>query len=356
MHRTERLGAGGPAGFALLLEVISTEGLWATEEASFAITADALGQLVRAIAADREVLSRARRELHKFWFDCVWALTFPTLEKSEAENRCGLLRANLNRGLHECADHRVPSLDLLHDFIDTLCAGLHACLSKGEDSLVRRAGRKKRTFENRRGFWPTCREQLFPFGATLGVRSLLTWAVSLSTPFPLHLVSDILWVSHPVVFHEVMEYDFLRKLLLDAVVRRAGQYGLSLHRADTFLPPMYGDGFPIPPVSQKHGQANMKAAIAVLNSVHNSPDADPNSLVKFVETQETLLYTSLQLLLSREPDRSSQLFHTIASLAAALYTRHLPKKQYFGHVMAEEIVAHGALHDHLTLFDVLHRV
>ncbi|EJD40508.1 hypothetical protein AURDEDRAFT_146372 [Auricularia subglabra TFB-10046 SS5] len=301
---------------------------------------DLAGDFVKDSAA----LDEARKDVHKLWDNCAWALNFPSMEEPLIELISDEHRSKAARALAACAHHatQVHSEDILQDFMGGVCACLHACLSRGESSAVQRSAKRKRPYENHGGYWPKHSMQLFPYDEQPGVQSVLFWCSKLESPWALHLLADILRIAHPLVFYEIMEAEgTLHRDLIITVVRRLAGFAQWMIRS--------GDDDPIPDPDPNE---DLRATVSFLRSVNNSPDALPSALLMFADGLEGELFTALQLAL-RTIDRSEPICRSLILLCATLY-HHIPTPDP-NTLLCPDILPYTRVHETLSVHGVVHR-
>ncbi|EJD35159.1 hypothetical protein AURDEDRAFT_188833 [Auricularia subglabra TFB-10046 SS5] len=276
-----------------------------------------------ALVAEPDALDELRRGLHELWDACVTAIAVLAPEDENAAFRRSLRitvsRCSLHANSHNTAakDEESDDIDLVHDFVDAACGCLHACLSVGERSAVSRAQKKHKAFSNKRGAWPMRQEDLFPSGADSegaysDVKNIIRWSMSVEKSNPALLLADMLFIAHPIVFPAVMaERDDLVESLADWIFNPAAVRMYT--RVE--LPDM--DAF-------ARGDQKTAAAVAVMSSLRDAPDAEPNSFLVFTLDHEDNLFQAANIgigVLTARHGPESELLGEVASLAAIMHTR-----------------------------------
>ncbi|EJD39632.1 hypothetical protein AURDEDRAFT_116069, partial [Auricularia subglabra TFB-10046 SS5] len=241
------------------------------------------------------------------------AITLPAHgdPKRESARFLRSLRAAATRCAHD-ADTASFGTYLIKAFIDAACNCLHVCLAVGERSAVSRAGMKHKAFSNKRGAWPMCQEDLFPSGVDaagklIDVLKIKAWSVYVESPNPAFLLSDLIYLAHPLVFPVLVED---RKDLVLLVGRWicnpvAGRMLVGLEELDDSA-------------FQMHDQQTA-AAVALLRSMRDAPDASPDALLQFTLEKEEFLFSSAEFglkTLEKLHGPDSALAGEIATLAA----------------------------------------
>ncbi|EJD38220.1 hypothetical protein AURDEDRAFT_116573 [Auricularia subglabra TFB-10046 SS5] len=250
-----------------------------------------------ALVADPARLPRLRADCHAV-FDACLTLLCTWFRVRDDFALLLLLASNTAR----CPIHgrRITRLEaasstLPLEFYNTTWIILTTALDAGSKAPAMRVLSNK-SFSDRAGRWPSKIDMLFPLGVEDTVSALLEFGERFSSPAPMSVFKDILWIARSIVWPVIISEPYRRRFLTIII---------------TLIDPANG-AKTYPDTHWLHVLPVIELAAGLLRTIRDGPDSLLGEHKQFVRGDAELLFNAIVPTFDKLPD-SSPLFGELAS-------------------------------------------